>query len=140
MSDPSAIVQAAPIVASVSLWVNAAIIAATNGAIALALALVAKYLGLSFGPDAATKLDSVADKLVSSAVAAAENNLASGKFDVGSALVVSLTSQLAAEAPVIVGKLGYTPNDLANVVTAAIGRAQASMTRVTPPVAAPAAK
>ena len=124
--------QAAPIVAAVSPWINAAAIAATNGVIAIAVALVAKYLGVSFGPDAATKLDGIADNLVSSAIAAAENNLATGQFNVQSPLVVSLTSKLAAAAPAIVAKLGYQPQDLAAVITAAIGRAQSSMTRAAP--------
>ena len=124
MSDPSAIVQAAPIVADLSPFVNAAASALATALVGLAFALLAKYLGVQLGPDVQAKLAQAADDLVAAEAAKVEGNLGTKAFSVGSPMVASMVSSLAAAEPAIVAKLGLTPDKLSAVILAAVGRYQ----------------
>ena len=124
MSDPSSVIQAAPIVADFSPFVNAAATALATGFVGLVFALIAKYLGVQLGPDIQAKISSTADSLVAAAAAKVEGNLGTLAFNVGSPMVASLVSELAAAEPAIVAKLGLTPDKLSAVILSAIGRYQ----------------
>lgn len=126
MSDT--IIAAAPVVAALSPLVNAAVSGLVVGIGGLVFAGLAKMTGIAFTPDYQAQLERAADSEVQAAVAAAENNLATGKFDVGHPVVAAIAKSLANNAGGIVNKLGLTPDAVRVEVVRAIGRAQAAMT------------
>jgi hypothetical protein len=132
MTDPAIAVAVAPLVDALSPLVNAAISGLVVGIGALVFAGVAKLTGVAFTPDYQAQLEKAADGVVQAAVAKAENNLATGKFDVGNPIVAAIAKDLDAAIPVIVDKLGLTPALTRSEVVKAIGRAQVAMTAVAP--------
>jgi len=125
-------IAAAPIVAALSPLVNAAVSGLVIGIGGLLFALVARLTGLAFAPDYQARLEKAADAEVQAAIAAAENNLASGKFDVGSPVVARIAQALVDAAPAIVARLGLGPDEIKREVVRAIGRAQTRMTAIDP--------
>jgi|SRR5208337_123972 len=126
MSDT--IIAAAPVVAALSPLVNAAVSGLVVGIGGLVFAGLAKMTGIAFTPDYQAQLEKAADSEVQAAVAAAENNLATGEFDAGHPLVAAIAKSLANNAGAIVNKLGLTPDAVRVEVVRAIGRAQTAMT------------
>ena len=133
MSDTA--IAAAPIVSALSPLVNAAASGLVIGLGGFLFALLARWTGIAFAPDAQARLEKVADAEVHALIAGAENNLATGKFSVGNPMVATATSALIANAPGIVAKLGLNEAEVRDAVVKAIGRAQKAMTAspVTPP-------
>ena len=144
MSDPSSVVQAAPIVSDLAPIIAPVATALATGLVGIFLALIAKYLGVQLGPDATAKLNSTADTLVQAEIAKAEDQLSTGTFNAGNPLVASLVSKLAAAEPKAVASLGLTNDQLgaklSTTILAAIGRAQKDMTSVISPATPPASK
>ena len=125
-------IAAAPIVAALSPLVNAAVSGLVIGIGGLLFALLARATGIAFAPDARARLEKAADAEVQAAIAAAENNLASGKFDIRNPVVAEVANALIAHAPAIIAKLGLRPDEIKHEVVKAIGRAQTKMTAVSP--------
>jgi hypothetical protein len=130
MSDT--IVSAAPLVAALSPLVNAAVSGLVIGVGGLVFAGLAKWTGIAFTPDKQAELEKAADSEVQAAIAKAENNLATGKFDVRNPVVASVANALAANAPAIVADLSLSADQVNDAVVKAIGRAQQQMTKVDP--------
>ena len=95
-------------------------------------ALLARLTGIAFAPDYQARLEKAADAEVHAAVAGAETNLASGKFDVGNPLVARIAKALVESAPAIIARLGLGSDEIKREVVKAIGRAQMKMTAVDP--------
>jgi len=125
-------IAAAPIVAALSPLVNAAVSGLVIGIGGLLFALLARATGIAFAPDARARLEKAADAEVHAAVAGAETNLASGKFDVGNPLVARIAKALVESAPAIIARLGLGSDEIKREVVKAIGRAQMKMTAVDP--------
>jgi len=126
MSDT--IVSAAPIVAALSPLVNAAVSGLVVGIGGLVFAGIAKLTGIAFSPDYQAQLEKAADSEIEAVIAGSEDNLAGGKFDVGSPLVATIARTLNQNAADIIAKLGLTSDAVKVEVVRAIGRAQKAMT------------
>ena len=126
MSDT--IVSAAPIVAALSPLVNAAVSGLVVGIGGLVFAGIAKLTGIAFSPDYQAQLEKAADSEIEAVIASSEDNLAGGKFDVGSPLVATIARTLNQNAADIIAKLGLTSDAVKVEVVRAIGRAQTAMT------------
>jgi len=133
MSDT--VIAAAPIVSALSPLVNAAASGLVIGLGGFLFALLARVTGIAFAPDAQARLEKAADAEVHALIAAAENNLATGKFSVENPLVATAAEAVVANAPGIVAKLGLNDAEVRDAVVKAIGRAQKAMTAspATPP-------
>ena len=130
MSDTA--IAAAPLVAAFSPLINAAVSGLVIGTGGLLFALLARMTGIAFAPDYQARLEKAADAEVQAAIACAENNLASGKFDAGNPIVAHIAQALVDNAPAIVARLGLGPEEIRREVVKAIGRAQTKMTAVNP--------
>jgi hypothetical protein len=69
---------------------------------------------------------------VQAAIALAENNLATGKFNIDNPVVAAIATNVAENAPAVIAKLGLSAGQVTQEVIRAIGRAQAKMTAVDP--------
>ena len=121
-------IAAAPIVSVLSPFVNAAASGLVVGIGGLLFAGLARWTGIAFTPDVQAQLEKAADAEVHALIAGAENNLATGKFNVGNPLVATATTALVANAPEAVAKLGLNEAEVRDAVIKAIGRAQKAMT------------
>jgi len=130
MSDTA--ISVAPLVAALSPLVNAAASGLVIGLGGFLFALLARLTGIAFAPDYQARLEKAADAEVHAAVAGAETNLASGKFDVGNPLVARIAKALVESAPAIIARLGLGSDEIKREVVKAIGRAQMKMTAVDP--------
>ncbi len=137
MTDATTAIAATPFVLALSPLVNAAVSGLVLGVGGLIFAGIAKLTGIAFTPDQA-QLEKAADGEIQAAIANAENNLASGSFDVKSPLVSTVAATLGGDAAGLIAKLGLTPEEVRGEVVKAIGRAQMAMTAL--PAPAPAAK
>jgi hypothetical protein len=88
--------------------------------------------GIAFAPDYQAKLEKTADAEVQAAIAGAENNLATGKFNSGNPLVAQVANALIANSPALVARLGLNGDEIKHEIVKAIGRAQTAMTAVNP--------
>jgi len=138
MSDT--VITVAPIVSALSPLVNAAASGLVIGIGGFLFALLARMTGIAFAPDAQARLENAADAEVQAAIAMAENNLASGSFDIDNPVVASIAANVAANAPAIIAKLGLSSGQVKQEVIKAIGRAQARMTAIDPTAPSAAAK
>ncbi len=138
MTDPTTAIAATPFVAALSPLVNAAVSGLVLGVGGLIFAGIARLTGIAFTPDHQAQLEKAADGEIQAAIANAENNLASGSFDVKSPLVSTVAATLGGDAAGLIAKLGLTPEEVRGEVVKAIGRAQMAMTAL--PAPAPAAK
>jgi hypothetical protein len=138
MSDT--VITVAPIVSALSPLVNAAASGLVIGIGGFLFALLARMTGIAFAPDAQARLENAADAEVQAAIAMAENNLASGSFDIDNPVVASIAANVAANAPAIIAKLGLSSGQVKQEVIKAIGRAQARMTAIDPTATSAAAK
>jgi hypothetical protein len=138
MSDTA--IAAAPIVSALSPLVNAAASGLVIGLGGFLFALLARMTGIAFAPDTQGRLENAADAEVQAAIAMAENNLASGSFDIDNPVVASIAANVAANAPAIIAKLGLSGGQVKQEVIKAIGRAQARMTAIDPTARSAAAK
>ena|SRR5271155_550221 len=123
-------IAAAPIVVALSPLVNAAASGLVIGLGGLLFALLARMTGIAFAPDIQARLEKAADAEVQAEIAMAENNLATGKFDVGNPLVAQVANALVVNAPALIAKLGLNSDEIKHEVVKAIGRAQMAMTAV----------
>ncbi|HEY1453762.1 MAG TPA: hypothetical protein VGF57_09905 [Roseiarcus sp.] len=130
MSDTA--IAAAPIVSALSPLVSAATSGLVIGLGGLLFALLARATGIAFAPDFQAQLERAADAEVQAAIAGAENNLATGKFNPGNPLVAEVANALIANAPALVVRLGLNSGEIKNEIVKAIGRAQIAMTAVSP--------
>jgi len=128
-------IAAAPIVSALSPLINAAASGLVIGISGFLFALLARMTGIAFAPDIQARLEKAADAEVQSAIAMAENNLATGNFDIDNPVVASIAANVVASAPAIVAKLGLSSSQVKQEVIKAIGRAQARMTAVDPAAA-----
>jgi hypothetical protein len=126
MSDT--VVSAAPVIAALSPLVNAAVSGLVVGIGGLVFAGLAKVTGIAFTTDYQEKLEKAVDSEIEAVIARSENNLAVGKFDVGSPLVATIARTLSQNATNVIAKLGLTPDAVKVEVVRAIGRAQKGMT------------
>jgi hypothetical protein len=123
-------IAAAPIVVALSPLVNAAASGGVIGLGGLLFALLARMTGIAFAPDAQARLEKAADAEVQAAIARAENNLATGKFDVANPVVAQVANALVVSAPTLIAKLGLNSDEIKHEVVKAIGRAQMAMTAI----------
>ncbi len=117
-------ISLAPLVSALSPLINAAVSGAVIGIGGLIFALLAKWTGIAFSPDTQAQFEKAVDFEVNRAVAASENNLATGSFSAGNPLVGSITRSVVATAPALIEKIGLTPAQIEQSVIAAIGRSQ----------------
>lgn len=111
---------------------------AISAASAVAVALLKKYTGIALAQALTDKVDAYLADLAAKEVAAAADNLATAKINVGSEMVQDLTTKALRDLPGELGKLGLAPSDVASKLTAEFGRLQASMTAVPVPTPGPA--
>jgi hypothetical protein len=130
MSDTA--IAAAPIVSALSPLINAAASGLVIGIGGFLFALLARTTGIAFAPDAQARLEKAADAEVQAAIAMAENNLATGKFDIDNPVVAAIATNVVENAPAVIAKLGLSGGQIKQEVIRAIGRAQAKMTAVDP--------
>ena len=130
MSDTA--IAAAPIVSALSPLVNAAASGLVIGLGGLLFALLARMTGIAFAPDTQARLEKAADAEVQAAIAMAENNLATGNYDIDNPVVASIAKNVVANAPAIIADLGLSGGQVKQEVVKAIGRAQTKMTAVNP--------
>jgi hypothetical protein len=138
MSDTA--IAAAPIVSALSPLINAAASGLVIGIGGFLFALLARATGIAFAPDAQAQLEKAADAEVQAAIALAENNLATGKFDIDNPVVAAIATNVVENAPAVIAKLGLSGGQIKQEVIRAIGRAQAKMTAVDPAATSAAAK
>lgn len=123
------VVAIAPIVAP--------LVASSAGAAALWLcATLARWAGAkraqTLDSGARAALAAAAEREALVLVAAASDNLAHRSISAGSPGVASAVSLIGAELPQAMKRLAITPEGVERLVLAALGRAQAGMTRVSP--------
>ena len=133
MSDTA--IAAAPIVSALSPLINAAASGLVIGIGGFLFALLARMTGIAFSPDAQGRLEKAVDAEVQAAIAMAENNLATGHFDIDNPVVAVIASSVVENSPAIIARLGVTSSQIRQEVVRAIGRAQAKMTAVDPAAA-----
>jgi hypothetical protein len=138
MSDTA--IAAAPIVSALSPLINAAASGLVIGIGGFLFALLARTTGIAFAPDAQARLEKAADAEVQAAIAMAENNLATGKFDIDNPVVAAIATNVVENAPAVIAKLGLSGGQIKQEVIRAIGRAQAKMTAVDPAATSAPAK
>ncbi len=137
MTDATTAIAATPFVLALSPLVNAAVSGLVLGVGGLIFAGIAKLTGIAFTPDHQAQLETAADGEIQAAIANAENNLASGSFDVKSPLVSTVAATLGGDAAGLIAKLGLTPEEVRGEVVKAIGRAQMAMTALPAPAPPP---
>jgi hypothetical protein len=136
MSDPTAVVAAAPLVAAfvpIVVQVAGAVIA---GAIAWAAARFSKATGVQLRASALTRITAAAQSEAGALIAEAGDNLAMKSIPVGSSTVAAIANKLATNLPAEMKTAGLTPAHVATIVAGEIGKMQASMTSVPAPAAA----
>ena len=130
MSDTA--IAAAPIVSALSPLINAAASGLVIGIGGFLFALLARATGIAFAPDLQARFEKAVDAEVQAAIALAENNLATGKFNIDNPVVAAIATNVAENAPAVIAKLGLSAGQVTQEVIRAIGRAQAKMTAVDP--------
>ncbi len=130
MTDASASVSAAPLVADLEPYVSAAVAAVVGGLIALALALLRKLTGIVIQQAFVEQIERAAATEAGKAVAAAADNLANTQINVGSKLVADAANRIMTSATLksAIDETGMTPDRLAAIVAGEIGKLQAAMT------------
>ena len=98
MTDASASVSAAPLVADLQPDVSAAVAAVVGGLIALALALLRKLTGIVIQQAFVEQIERAAATEAGKAVAAAADNLANTQINVGSKLVADAANRIMTSA------------------------------------------
>jgi hypothetical protein len=137
MSDPSATVAAAPIVAVVAPYLVQLAIVLIPIAVAWLANEFRRGAGVQVRQAALDKIDAWAESEAGALVAAAADNLATDKIPVGSPIVADIATRMMLALPDELKAAGLTPDVVATMVAGKIGKLQASMTSVAP--AAPAA-
>ena len=136
MSDTA--VLAAPFVAALQPYFTAAATAIVGGAITLAAAAFHKWTGIQIDTASLAAIRAAAQDEAGKMVAAAEDNLATRKVDVGSPMVSTAADAIAERLPAELKASGIAPEDVEHMIAGAVGQLQARMTSVPPAV--PAAK
>ncbi|HZZ63819.1 MAG TPA: hypothetical protein VFE63_22090 [Roseiarcus sp.] len=133
MTDTATAVAAAPFVAALQPYLTAAATAFVGGAVTLAAGAIRKWTGLRVSQANVDAIRAAAQDEAGKAVAAAADNLATAKIDVGSPIVSAAADAIAARLPDVLKSSGVSPGDLDHIIAGEIGRLQASMTAVYPP-------
>ena len=133
MSDPSPAVGLGPVAQILAPYVIAIAFTLVAWVGKLAVAELKKLTGIQASAADVDAVESYIDKLAAREVARAEDNLATRKISVGSQLVVDLVNEAESALPAELNKLGFDSDHVALMVAAALGKLQASMTRVAPP-------
>ena len=134
MSDTT--LSVATILADVQPIVNLIVGGIVAAAVAGALALGHKFLGLQITADDQAQIDQYLTELAKRGVATAEGNLATAAIDVKSPIVAKLVNEALDNGPAVLAKFGLTEDVIAHKITAAIGGLQTAMTKVSPPAPA----
>jgi len=136
MSDPTALIAAAPLVdalAPIVVQVASAVIAI---AITWAAARFSKATGIQIQAGALNRITAAAQSEAGALIATAGDNLATKSIPVWSPTVAGIADKLAANLPAEMKAAGLTPDHVATIVAGEIGKLQASMTTVAAPAAA----
>ena len=118
-----------PIVVQVSVVVIAA-------GVSWAAAQFARATHINIQGAALDKLTKAAQAEAGAAIAAAENNLAGAKIEIGNPIVAAAASRIVNAMPEVLVAAGVTPTNVATMIAGELGRLQASMTAA-PPITKP---
>jgi hypothetical protein len=132
MSDPSAIVSAAPFVADLKPYVDVLVPPIVTALIGLAAAKFSKWTGVQLQAGAVASLKSAAATQAGALVAQAEDNLAGRRFSTGSPEVAVIAARVAAALPATAALAGATPEALRAIALGEIGKLQAMQTPLQP--------
>jgi hypothetical protein len=135
MSDPSAAIAAAPIVAVATPYVVQIAIVLIPVAVGWLANELRRHAGVKVQQAALDKIDAWAEAEAGALVAAAADNFATREINVGSPIVAVIASRMAKSLPDDLKAAGLSAADVATIVTGKIGKLQASMTSVAPAVA-----
>ena len=130
MTDTATAVAAAPFVAALQPYLTAAATAIVGAAVTLAAGAIRKWTGLKVSQANVDAIRAAAQDEAGKAVAAAADNLATVKIDVGSPVVTAAADAIAARLPDLLKSSGVSPAALDHMIAGEIGRLQARMTAV----------
>jgi hypothetical protein len=135
MTDSSTAIAAAPFVVALQPILTAAATTIVGAAVTFAVALFAKYTGVTLQASYVETLRGAAETEAGAAVAEAADNLAGRSIPVDSPIVVAAAARIGAGLPDFMKAAGVTPDDVARLVAGEIGKLQAQTPAL---VAAPA--
>lgn len=131
MIDATA-VAAAPFVAAAQPYLTAAATAIVGASVTFAARAFSKWTGAQIDAGYVAAIKSAAETEAGKAVAAAADNLATAKIDVGSPSVCNAANAIAGRLPDVLKASGITPDALDHLIAGEIGKLQARMTAVAP--------
>jgi hypothetical protein len=134
MTEPATTVAVAPFVAAVQPYLTAAATALVGGAITLAATAFRKFTGFQIDAANLSAIQAAAAIEAGKAVAAASDNLATARINVGSTIVVGAADSIACRMPEVLKAAGVTPDELEHLIAGEIGKLQASMTAHSAPM------
>jgi hypothetical protein len=129
MSDPSAAVAAAPLVAALTPYIDALVPVIITGIIGLVSAALHKWLGVRVNATYEAQIEAAAATEAGKLVAGAEGNLATATIPVGSPIVAAAAARILASDHLqdALSATGATPERVAAIVAGELGKLQAQM-------------
>ena len=135
MAHSPILVFAAPVLAALSPFLQAVAAAVASGAVTLALAMFARWTGVTINAAHADSLRKAAQTEAGVLVAEAVDDLASRSVPTNSPAVAAAAERIATTLPDAIKALGMTPDALARLVAGEIGKLQAQTTAIATPAA-----
>jgi hypothetical protein len=132
LTDTTAVVDAAPLVSVLQPYLVGITTTVVGAAITLAARAFTKWTHIQIAAAVLAKVQDAAEMEAGKAVAAATDNLATRKIDVGSQVVADATDAIIKQMPNAVKASGLTVDHVDSMVAGAIGQLQARMTAVEP--------
>ena len=131
MTDASQAVSAAPFIAIISPFINAAVTALVGAGVAWFAVQVRRWTGHAMAQADQDKLRQAAQDAAGVIFAGAEAGVSATSIKVGDPRVVSAANKIAASIPAVLAVAGApSPDDVAHLITAELGRLQAQSVMV----------